>query len=338
MDEVDGVCDHTELAPDSMVDSICIGSPGHFDWVSPINRSRGICDAAMELSSMVAHETLVRNRSSLSRLLVGVLFLVPAVSAQSAKQLIADACHNELQQHAHDTFWASQIQRRENGHIYMEREIETPSGSVHRLFLIDGRKPSPSERKNDDDQLRRLMSNPRDQELLSKTHDADQKKDSHLLSVIPQAFLFEDQGRQGDAEKIGFRPDPAYKPKTFEETALHSLNGTMLIDLNEKRLVELSAMVTQQVDFGFGLLGSLKKGGTIDVKRTRIRPGIWKTILTRIDISGRVVLIKAINKTMDETQSHFTPVPSDVTVDQAIRALLASGSIDSAENLTIRNF
>jgi len=54
-----------------------------------------------------------------------LLFIAPALSAQTAKQLVAGACDNEMQQRKHDTLWASQIQRHEGGHIYLEREIAT---------------------------------------------------------------------------------------------------------------------------------------------------------------------------------------------------------------------
>lgn len=272
-------------------------------------------------------------------LAAAILFVVaPLLSAQTAKELISDACYNEIQQHKRDMLWTNQIERRENGHVYLEREIETHSGSVHRLFLVDGHVPSPSERKSDDDRLRVLMKSPRVQETMRKSQEADKKKAEDLLSLIPQAFLFEDQGKQGNLQKLGFHPNPAYKPTSFEETALRALTGYVLIDLQEKRLVELSAVLTQQVDFGLGLLGSLKKGGSVDVKRTRVQSGIWKTSSTKINVSGHIVLIKAINKKQDETQSHFTSVSSDISVDQAIKALLESGSIDSTEALNRINF
>lgn len=275
----------------------------------------------------------LRNHGSFL-LAAAILFVaVPLLTAQTAKELISDACYNEIQQHKQNMLWTNQIERRENGHVYLEREIETHSGSVHRLFLVDGHEPSPSERKSDDDRLRVLMNSPRAQETMRKSQEADKKKTEELLSVIPQAFLFEDLGKQGNVQKLGFHPNPAYRPRSFEETAMHALSGYILIDLQEKRLVELSAVFTQQVDFGLGLLGSLKKGGSVDVKRTKVQPGIWKTSLTRIDVSGHIVLIKAINKKQDETQSHFTSVSSDISVDQAIKALLESGSVDSLETL-----
>jgi hypothetical protein len=220
--------------------------------------------------------------------------------------------------------WASKVQRHTDGHVYLEKEIETVAGPVHRLLFIDGHDPSPSERRQDDDRLRKFLNNSKAQEAMKKAREADEKNVDDLLRAIPDAFLFEDQGKQGGSEKLGFRPNPAYKPKSYEETALHALSGIVLIDLQERRLVEISAIVTQQVEFGFGLIGSLKKGGTIEMKRTRLCPGIWKTSSTRIDINGRMVLFRTISKKQDETQSDFQPVAPDTSIEQALKTLVTN--------------
>jgi hypothetical protein len=125
-------------------------------------------------------------------------------------------------------------------------------------------------------------------------------------------------------EKLGFRPNPAYKPKSYEETVLHALNGIIMMDLQGKRLAQITATVTQQVEFGHGLIGSLKEGGTIEMKRTRLSPGIWKTSSTRFDINGRMLLFKTISKKQDETQSDFQPVSPDTSIEQALKQVTAN--------------
>ncbi|HEY4045650.1 MAG TPA: hypothetical protein VGM27_02185 [Acidobacteriaceae bacterium] len=229
---------------------------------------------------------------------------------------MADACYNELQQRTHNELWASRLERRTAGHIYVEQEIETVDGPIHRLLLVDGHEPSPAERKQDDDRLRKLIQDPK---ALKKEREADEKRFGELLRVIPDAFLFEDQGKQGNLERVAFHPNPAYKPTTYEETVLHALSGTILVDLQEKRLVQISGTLMQQVDFGHGVIGQVKKGGTIEVSRIRLSPGIWKTNSSKINLNGRIVLFKAINKQQEELQSDFKPVAPDTTVQQALQ-------------------
>jgi hypothetical protein len=281
-------------------------------------------NTTMDSSLMLIFEHLYLHRRHLLLVVSGLLSVLPSLSGQTAKELMADACYNELQQRKQDPLWASQVQRRTGGHVYLEKEIETAGGPVHRLLLVDGHEPSPSERRQDDDRLRKLMNNPNAQEAMKKAQQADERKVDDLLRVIPDAFLFEDQGQQGGLEKLGFSPNPAYKPKSYEETALHAMRGIVLIDLQEKRLAQISATLTQQVEFGHGLIGGLKKGGTIEVKRARLSPGIWKTSSTRMDINGRIILFKTISKQEDETQSDFTPEAPDTSIEQALEKLASN--------------
>ena len=139
----------------------------------------------------------------------------------------------------------SQVERRIGGHVYREEEIDTVDGPLHHLLSVDGHEPSTSERKQDDDRIRDLKENPKARLILRRNREAQEKKVDDLLRVIPAIFLFEDQGKQGDFERLAFVPNPAYKPATYEEMALHALNGVVLVDLREKRLARFSGTRSQ---------------------------------------------------------------------------------------------
>jgi hypothetical protein len=102
---------------------------------------------------------------------------------------------------------------------------------------------------------------------------------------------------------------------------LHAMSGIVLVDLQDKCLAEISATLTQPVEFGHGLIGSLRKGGAVEIKRTRLSPGLWKTSSMKIDINGRIILFKTISEQQDETRSDFTPVAEDTSVEQAVAKL-----------------
>jgi hypothetical protein len=251
----------------------------------------------------------------------------PALLAQTGKELMTDACYNEAHQRDENELWASKVQRRTADHVYLEEEFETVEGPIHRLISVDGHEPSPSERKQNDDRLRDLMQNPKARLAAKRNREADEKKFGELLRVMPDAFLYEDQGNQKGLEKLAFHPNPAFAPKTYEETVLHAMSGFVLIDLDEKRLAHLSGTLIQQVDFGFGVIGQLKRGGTIEVNRIRLSPGIWKTNSSKIDINGRIVLFKTISKQQDETHSEFKRVAPDTNIAQALQQIAGkSGS------------
>jgi hypothetical protein len=256
-----------------------------------------------------------------------LLLLWPPLSAQTGKELMADACYNEVHQREQNVLWASRVQRRTADHVYLEEEIETVEGPIHRLIAVDGHEPSPSERKQNDNRLRDLMQNPKARLAAKKNREADEKKFGELLRVMPDVFLYEDQGNHGGMEKLAFHPNPAFAPKSYEETALHAMSGVILIDLDEKRIAHLSGTLTQQVDFGFGVIGQLKRGGNVEVNRIRLSPGIWKTNSSRIDINGRIALFKTISEQQDETHSEFKLLAPDTNIAQALQHIAGkSGS------------
>ena len=275
--------------------------------------------------------TMLQNLSPDCRLVALVVFWVsafPQLSAQNPKQLMTDACENELRQREQNVLWASQVERRTAEHVYREEEIDTVDGPVHRLLSVDGHEPSPSERKQDDDRLRDLRENPKARLPLKKNRQAQEKKVDDLLRVLPDLFLFEDPGKQDGLESLAFHPNPAYKPTTYE-MALHALSGVVLIDLRERRLARFSGTLTQPVSFGHGLLGHLNKGGVIEVNRVRLSPGLWGTSSFRTDFDGRFAIFKNISKHLDETRHHFEPVPPDTNMQRALERLVPKSAIFS---------
>jgi hypothetical protein len=277
--------------------------------------------------------TILQSPRPNCRLLVWVAFFVlsalPLLAAENPNQLIADACNNERRQRKQNTLWASQVERRSAGHVYREKEIDTVDGPVHYLLSVDGHEPSPSELEEDNDRLRELRDNSTARLRLKKNREAEEKKVDDLLRVIPDVFLFEDQGDQGGLEKLAFHPNPSYRPTTYEETALHALSGVVLIDLAEKRLARFSGTLTQQVSFAHGLLGHLNKGGMIEVNRVRLSPGLWGTSLFRTDFDGRFAVFKNIGKHLNETRDDFEPVPPDTNIQRALEQIERKSAIFS---------
>jgi hypothetical protein len=270
---------------------------------------------------MTMLHTLRANYTLLALVAFCVPSVLPRLSAQTPKELMMAACDNEIRQRKQNALWASQVERRTAEHVYREEEIDTVDGPVRRLLSVDGHEPSPSERKQDSDRLRDLRENPKARLTLKKNREAQEKKVNDLLRVLPAVFLFEDQGKQGGLERLAFHPNPAYKPVTYEEMALHALSGVVLVDLGEKRLARFSGTLTQQVNFGHGLLGHIDKGGTIEVSRVRLSPGLWGTSLFRTDFDGRFAIFKNISKHLDETRNDFEPVPPDTDIQRALEQI-----------------
>jgi hypothetical protein len=245
----------------------------------------------------------------------------PALPSQTAKELIGDACYNELQQREKRTLWSYIAERRSNNHVFREQVIETIDGPVRRLFAVDGRPPTPAQIKEEEQQHQKLLKNPSGRRAIQKQRDDDDKTMEELLHIIPVAFVFEDQGKEEESERIAFHPNPRFKPKTYEQRILHALDGIVFIDLHDKRIARLSGSLGTSVKFGYGLIGHVEQGGTTEITRVQLSPGVWKTSAEKIDIDGRFAILKTINKHQDESRTGFEPVAPDTTFAQALNEI-----------------
>jgi hypothetical protein len=253
-------------------------------------------------------------------LLSGVL-LPPVLPSEATGNLVREACYNAVQQHEAESLWSYRVQRLEDNHIILEQVIETVDTPVKHLLAVDGRAPSPEQLKEENERHRILLKNSAGRSALKRDRDEDSKKMEEMLRIIPEAFVFQDQGKQRGLEKIAFHPNPEFKPKTYEQRVLHTLVGTALIDLKDRQIARVSASLAQRVEFGLGFLGRVDRGGTVNIARTRLSDGVWQVSMEKIDLSGRIAIFKSLNKHKDELRSDFKQVDPGTTVAQALDEL-----------------
>jgi hypothetical protein len=232
--------------------------------------------------------------------------------------LIGEECYNELQHRDRKTLWSYTAERRSNNHVFREQVIETVDGPVRHLLAVDGHPPTPAQMKEENDRQQRLLNSESGRHAIQKQLEDDDKKMEELLPIIPEAFVFEDQGKEGESEKIAFHPNPEFKPKTYEQRILHALDGIVFIDLHDKRIARLSGSLRTRVVFGYGVIGHVEQGGTTEITRVRLSPEVWKTSAEKIDIEGRFVMLKTISKHQDESRTRFEPVAPNTTFAQAL--------------------
>jgi hypothetical protein len=244
--------------------------------------------------------------------------LTPALPSQTAKDLIGDACYNELQQREKRTLWSYVAERHSDNHVFREQVIETVDVPVRHLLAVDGNPPTSAQVKEENDRHQELLNNASRRHAIQKQQDNDEKMMAELLRIIPQAFVFEDLGKEGQSERIAFHPNPEFKPKTYEQRILHALDGIVFVDLQEKRIARLSGSLGTSVVFGYGVIGRVEQGGTTEITRVRLSPQVWKTSAEKIAIDGRFVMLKTINKHQDESRTGFEPIAPDTTFAQAL--------------------
>ena len=68
------------------------------------------------------------------------------------------------------------------------------------------------------------------------------------------------------------------------------MTGEIWIDPVHLRVARLEGHLQQDVDFGWGILGRLNKGGWIAIEQAEVSEGQWRIVRFEMRMSGRVVL------------------------------------------------
>lgn len=238
-----------------------------------------------------------------------------------AGELVSAVAANEFKDRVQQLKWMYVIVKRVGTQSITEEQVETKNGPVYRVLALDGTPLTPDQRQKDDERIGLLLRDTDLQSKLKKQYDDDEQMLETLLQVMPAAFLYDYGGIDGDLVRLNFRPDPSYNPPNYQARVVHSLAGTVLIDPRQKRLVKLSGRTISRVEFGWGFFGHIDDGGTIEIGRVQVAPSQWKTALINVQLSGRMVFFKTIDKKEYETRSNFRAVSDELSLLEASRLL-----------------
>jgi hypothetical protein len=203
---------------------------------------------------------------------------------------------------------------------------ETRDGDVARLIALNGKPLSPADEQKEEARLNALMSDPGKQKRRKQAESEDTGRVLKVLRALPAAFMYQDagtgEGPTGKVEKFTFKPNPGFSPPDLETQVLTQMAGEMWIDPVHLRVVRLEGHLQQDVDFGWGILGRLNKGGWIVIEQANVGGGQWRTTHLQMAMSGRVVWkTRVFDTTEDETG--YEPVPVGLGYQKAIEMLRA---------------
>jgi hypothetical protein len=159
---------------------------------------------------------------------------------------------------------------------------------------------------------------------MKQDHEAEEQRLQRLIGAMPEAFIYTYDGTADGNLRLSFQPNPAYNPSTYETRVYHALSGEIWIQPQQKRLAKIDAHIVNEIDFGYGLLGRIEKGGSFQIARQQVAENRWKTSMLYVHISGRIVFFKSINRDQDVKRSAFKPLPSNTSVQDAVTILSES--------------
>ena len=118
-----------------------------------------------------------------------------------------------------------------------------------------------------------------------------------------------------------FIPIPIISARSIEARIFHAMSGTLWVDARSKRLTRLEGRVDDNVDFGFGILGRLYKGGWFRLVRTQVSATDWKTESLEVHMNIRALLVKTFARETSEMRGGFVPVPAGMHLAQGLALL-----------------
>jgi len=201
---------------------------------------------------------------------------------------------------------------------------ETRDGDVARLVAINNQPLSPSGEQQEQARLNDLLADPGKQRHRKQAEEADAGRALKVLRALPNAFIYQyagpGEGPTGKIEKFTFRPNPNFTPPDLETQVLTTMEGEVWIDPARQRVARLEGHLERDVNFGWGILGRLNKGGWIAIDQAAVADGQWRTVRFQMAMSGRVVWKTRVFDTTEE-QTHYAPVPAGLDYKKAIAML-----------------
>lgn len=257
-------------------------------------------------------------------ILLGSFAFVAAPSAQQTPpgELVRTAIQNEMNDDArlHLFSWKEHNINRDKGDR-VEYLVDTPQGILGRVVLIDGKPLTPEQRRAEDERTRKMLD-PAQMRRKHKEQQEDDARTRKMLAVIPDAFDFvyldSSVGPKGHKlAHIKFSPRPSFDPPSRETMVFTGMQGDMVVDETAHRLVRIDGTLFKDVNFGWGILGRLYKGGRFIVEQSEITPSHWDTTRMILHFDGKALIFKSIHIDENETSWDYQPVPP-MSVEQAL--------------------
>src|ERR1700760_268740 len=267
--------------------------------------------------------------SPASLLLLGAAFLThTGASAQEAPdpaKIVRDASWNELHAPKAGRSFSYRQHKVDPKGSTLKEIVETKDGDVARLIEKDG-KPLPQEEEQAEiDRLNNLLAHPEVQEHRHKKEQEDSARGDEMVRMLPDAFLYTFdgmvEGPNGPCYRLKFKPNPAFTPPDREGEVYHGMEGELWVDQAQLRLAKIDAHLISDVNFGWGVLGKLYKGGSILVQNADVGLHHWETIHMKLNLQGKLLMLKSVDYSTTEDFTDFKIQPQELGYQEAIRLL-----------------
>lgn len=242
-------------------------------------------------------------------------------SGQQPQQIVQQAVRVEMAADAADhSLWLFyEVDRKPNDGV-VQWAAQTELGELDRVLQQDGHSFTLAQQRA---KMDAFIHSPSAQAKQRQSGEHDDKQASQMLNMLPNAFIWTRTGDRDGITYLHFKPDPNFSPPTWETRVFAAMEGDLAVSDSGHRIVSLRGKLIREVKFGWGLFGVLEPGGTFNVERRELAPGIWEITETHVHILGHALIFKSISEQEDDVKSRFEQLPQGITFQQAKEKLLA---------------
>ncbi len=285
------------------------------------------------------------HRNHVCRVLTAVLVLLLTTLAGQAQQksdidpieLVRRAAKNEIRANDVQQYFMFKDTTEYKDHSITKEFVRTPQGGLSTTLLLNGKPLTADQRHKEDSKLEKYANDPDARRKHREASKADDQRAELMLTSLPDAFLYTyvgtDRGPKGEQlVHLKFRPNPTFDPPNHETAVYQGMEGDMIIDRDAVRIAKINGTLFKDVDFGWGILGKLYKGGKFIIVQRDVGGGHWEEVEETLQFYGKILMIKSLTVWSSETMTDFRPIPSNLTTAQALDLLHKSADVVAQNN------
>jgi len=204
--------------------------------------------------------------------------------------------------------------------------IETSEGGLSRTIAKNGHPLGPDEQAEADQKLKSFAFDPEARRKKRQANREDDQRSVILMRSLPDAFNYTvssvTKAPNGhEMVHLAFRAKPGWNAPTRETRVLEGMEGSMVVDQTAERIAEINGELFKDVEFGWGILGRLFKGGKFIIHQQEVAGKKWVETEETLQFNGKILMVKSLTVWSTETMTDFRPVPSNLSTAQALQML-----------------
>ncbi len=249
------------------------------------------------------------------RYLWAFLFCSAVGYSQSPQSLIQQVVNTELtaNQNDHSNWMYLEEIKKPKEHL-VQWVAATQGANVDRVLIRNDQKPATGEQQGE---IQKFLHDAKTQKKQIAENEHDNKQIDDLLKLLPGAFRWTQTDVNPTDTFLHFEPDPNFHPPTREAKVFSGMAGDVIVDNQQHRIRSMSGHLIQEVTFGGGLLGKLKKGSSFSLEQAQVGISLWQLTAIHVHLDGNALLFKSVSLDQDDERSKFTSEDANITLTQA---------------------